>query len=109
MSIHYSNSTLSAQDCSWHKHTLDCERIEEVYPRCLRKTICPYEGTTGAKLSVLLNLDEAETTHQREGSARPSFVTENLDDPDLMPEKEDLVRWTSLSLFGAGFETVCTH
>lgn len=39
------------------------------------------------------------------GIARPSFVTEQLNDPDLSPEKEKLVRFSSAHIFFAGHET----
>ena len=38
------------------------------------------------------------------GTAQPSFTTNHLQDPDLTPAKEDLIRWASNSMF-AGTQT----
>jgi hypothetical protein len=37
--------------------------------------------------------------NQAEGTARPSFTAEKLNNTDLTPEKEDLIKWASYSIF----------
>ena len=58
--------------------------------------------------SWLLMVDMLNPRHQARGKARPSFLKELLEDPEVCgdPEKLDIVKWGAASLYGGASDTV---
>ena len=42
---------------------------------------------------------------QAGGSAKPCFVTQQLGEGDITPEKEDIIKWAATSIYGGGADT----
>ena len=56
----------------------------------------------------LYMVDMLNPRHEARGKARPSFLKELLEDPEVRddPEKLDIVKWGAASLYGAASDTV---
>ena len=59
-------------------------------------------------ISWLLMVDMLNPRHQARGKARPSFLKDLLEDPEVCndPEKLDIVKWGAASLYAGGSDTV---
>ena len=56
----------------------------------------------------LYMIDMLNPRHEARRTARPSFLKELLEDPEVChdPEKLDIVKWGAASLYGAASDTV---
>ena len=59
-------------------------------------------------ISWLLMVDMLTRRHEARGKARPSFLKELLEDPEVCgdPEKLDIVKWSVASLYTGAADTV---
>ena len=59
-------------------------------------------------VSWLYMVDILNPRHQARGKARPSFLKELLEDPEVCgdPEKLDIVKWGAASLYAGASDTV---
>ena len=62
-------------------------------------------------ISWLLTVDILNPWHKARGKARPSFLKDLLEDPELCsdPEKLDIVKWGAASLYGGASNTVAVR
>ena len=56
----------------------------------------------------LYMVDMLNPRHEARGKARPSFLKELLEDPEVCndPEKVDIVKWSAASLYAGASDTV---
>ena len=56
-------------------------------------------------------VDMLNPRHQARGKARPSFLKDLLEDPEVCsdPEKLDIVKWGAASLYGGASNTVAVR
>ena len=56
-------------------------------------------------------VDMLNPRHEARGKARPSFLKELLEDPEVCsdPEKLDIVKWAAATLYAGASNTVTVH
>ena len=71
---------------------------------------CPFRHGQGAngKYQLALMADILNPWHKAREKARPSFLKELLEDPEVCsdPEKLDIVKWGAASLYASASDTV---
>ena len=77
---------------------------------CMQLLNTPFDMVREQMVSIswLLTVDILNPWHKPRGKARPSFLKELLEDPEVCsdPEKLDIVKWSAASLYTGASDTV---